>query len=293
MLDYPAARAVAMVVQTGSFEGAARALGVTPSAISQRVRALEDRLGTMLVTRASPCRATKAGAALCRHIELVGLAERELMAHLPDHTPVQVTVSVAVNSDSLAVWAMPALAEFGRDTGVLLDISVDDEDHTADWLRAGRVVAALTSVARPVAGCKVTALGRMRYIATASPDFMARHFAQGVTPDSLSRAPALGFNAKDQLQRDWVRAVFGQAVPLPAHGVPSTQGFVAACLHGMGWGMNPQSLVAAHLRAGRLVELVTDTPLERALYWQIGRRASAPLAGLSKTLRRHARKVLV
>jgi LysR family transcriptional regulator, chromosome initiation inhibitor len=152
MLDYPAARAVAMVVQTGSFEGAARALGVTPSAISQRVRALEERLGTVLIERASPCRATAAGDALCRHIELVGLAERDLMAHLPANAyeTDRVTLSVAVNSDSLATWVLPALAGFARDADILLDIAVDDEDHTTDWLKSGRVVAALTAVAKPV-----------------------------------------------------------------------------------------------------------------------------------------------
>ena len=114
MIDYPAARAVAMVVQTGSFDAAARALGVTPSAISQRVRALEERLGAVLIERTSPCRATPAGAALCRHVELVGLAERDLMALFPTSAPNadRVTLSVALNSDSLATWALPALIDY-------------------------------------------------------------------------------------------------------------------------------------------------------------------------------------
>jgi len=295
MLDYPAARAVAMVVQTGSFEGAARALGVTPSAISQRVRALEERLGTVLIERASPCRATAAGDSLCRHIELVGLAERDLMTQLPasaleaDH----VTLSVAVNSDSLATWVLPALAGFARDSDILLDIAVDDEDHTTDWLKSGRVVAALTSVASPVQGCKCLSLGSLRYHATASPEFMERHFAQGVTLDSLARVPALTFNHKDQLQQEWVQAVFGQRLAPPTHWLPSTQGFVTAALQGLGWGMNPAPLVQEHLHAGQLVELIAGQPFDRPLFWQINRRAAAPLRGLSATLRRHARDALV
>ena len=162
MLDYSAARAVAMVVRTGSFDSAARALGVTPSAISQRVRALEERLGTVLIERASPCRATAAGDSLCRHIELVGLAERDLMAQLPASAleTDRVTLSVAVNSDSLATWGLPALVDYARDADILLDIAVDDEDHTTDWLKSGRVVAALTAVAKPVQGCKSIALGK-------------------------------------------------------------------------------------------------------------------------------------
>lgn len=294
MLDYPAARAVAMVVQTGSFEGAARALGVTPSAISQRVRALEDRLGTVLIERASPCRATAAGDALCRHIELVGLAERDLMTQLPasaletDH----VTLSVAVNSDSLATWVLPALAGFARDADILLDIAVDDEDHTTDWLKSGRVVAALTAVAKPVQGCKSIALGSLRYHATASPGFMRRFFADGVSLSALARAPVLTFNQKDQLQNEWVQAVFGQRLAPPTHWLPSTQGFVTAAVQGLGWGMNPASLVQDHLRSGQLVELIADTPFDRPLFWQINRRAAQPLRALSDALRRHAREAL-
>ena len=294
MLDYPAARAVAMVVQTGSFEGAARALGVTPSAISQRVRALEDRLGTVLIERASPCRATAAGDALCRHIELVGLAERDLMAQLPASAcqTDRVTLSVAVNSDSLATWVLPALAGFARDADILLDIAVDAEDHTTAWLKSGRVVAALTAVAKPVPGCKSIALGSLRYHATASPGFVQRFFSDGVTLAALAHAPALTFNQKDQLQNEWVQAVFGQRLAPPTHWLPSTQGFVTAVVQGLGWGMNPASLVQEHLRSGQLVELIADTAFDRPLFWQINRRAAQPLRALSDALRRHAREAL-
>ena len=294
MIEYPAARAVAMVVQTGSFEGAARALGVTPSAISQRVRALEERLGTVLIERASPCRATAAGDALCRHIELVGLAERDLMAQLPAsaYQTDRVTLSVAVNSDSLATWVLPALAGFARDADILLDIAVDDEDHTTDWLKSGRVVAALTAVAKPVPGCKSIALGSLRYHATASPGFVQRFFSDGVTLAALARAPALTFNQKDQLQNEWVQAVFGQRLAPPTHWLPSTQGFVTAVVQGLGWGMNPASLVQEHLRSGQLVELISDTAFDRPLFWQINRRAAQPLRALSDALRRHAREAL-
>ena len=295
MLDYPAARAVAMVIQTGSFDGAARALGVTPSAISQRVRQLENRLGTVLIDRASPCRATAAGSALCRHIELVGLAERDLMAQFPTSsaTTDRVTLSVAVNSDSLATWVLPALIAYAREGDILLDIAVDDEDHTTDWLTSGRVVAALTSVAKPVQGCTVTALGHLRYHATASPAFVQHHFAQGVTPATLGHAPALTFNHKDQLQQLWAQSVLGQRLALPTHWLPSSQGFVTAALDGLGWGMNPLPLVQDHLHTGRLTELIPGTPLDRPLFWQINRRAADPLRGLSATLRRHARATLV
>ena len=295
MIDYPAARAVALVVQTGSFEAAAKALHLTPSAISQRVRGLEERLGTVLIERATPCRATNAGAALCRHMELVGLAERDLLAQFPDSArPArQLTVSIAVNSDSLATWFLPAICDHARDDGLLLDIAVDDEDHTADWLKAGRVVAAVTTLEKPVPGCDSVPLGALRYHATASPAFMARHFPEGVTPATLAHAPALTFNQKDQLQQDWLRTAFGRSLPIQTHWLPSTEGFVTAALAGLGWGMNPARLVAGHLDAGRLVELIPGAVFDRPLFWQINRRVAGHLAGVTDALRLYARGVLV
>ena len=200
--------------------------------------------------------------------------------------------SVAVNSDSLATWVLPALAGFARDADILLDIAVDDEDHTTDWLKSGRVVAALTAVAKPVQGCKSIPLGSLRYHATASPGFVQRFFSDGVTLSALARAPVLTFNQKDQLQNQWVQAVFGQRLAPPTHWLPSTQGFVTAAVQGLGWGMNPASLVQDHLRSGQLVELIADTPFDRPLFWQINRRAAQPLRALSDALRRHAREVL-
>lgn len=295
MIDYPAARAVVLIVQTGSFEAAAKALHVTPSAISQRVRGLEERLGTVLIERGTPCRATQAGAALCRHMELVALAERDLLALIPVSTPAPgpVTVSIAVNSDSLATWFLPAICDHARADGLLLDIAVDDEDHTADWLKAGRVLAAVTTLEKPVPGCNSVRLGALRYHATASPDFMARHFPDGVTLAALASAPVLTFNQKDQLQQDWLRAQFGGNVAGPVHWLPSTEGFVTAALAGLGWGMNPALLVADHLAAGRLKELSPGAVFDRPLYWQINRRVAGHLAGVTDALLGYARGVLV
>src|SRR5437879_4300442 len=168
MIDYPAARAVAIVVQTGSFERAAKALSVTPSAISQRVKQLEERLGIVLIERGNPCIATERGEWLCRHIEHVGMLEQGLIEHLPGlidpAAPAQrVTLNLATNADSLGTWFLKAVSTFTRDTDYLLGIALDDEGHTAEWLQRGRVLAAVTSLGKPVHGCHVTALGTLRY----------------------------------------------------------------------------------------------------------------------------------
>ena len=290
MLDHAAARAVALIARLGSFDQAARALNISPSAVSQRVRQLEERLGTVLIRRGQPCTATPAGLRLCRHMEQVDLLEAGLARHLPglsqpsDPRP---SLRVAVNADSLATWFLPALADFTADGAVLVDLSVDDEGHTADWLRDGQVLAAVTASAQPVPGCDMRPLGVLRYRATASPGFMARHFPDGVTAAALARAPALAFNRKDRMQQDWAARHWGVG-SLPAHGLPSSTGFVEACLAGMGWGLNPEALVAGHLAAGRLVALSPGVPHDVALVWQVNRMAAAALAPLTRAVRRAA-----
>jgi LysR family transcriptional regulator (chromosome initiation inhibitor) len=297
MIDYPAVRAVAMIVQTGSFEGAARALNVTPSAISQRVKQLEERLGVVLIERGVPCTATEKGAWLCRHMEHVGMLEKALMEHLPGlPDPVspgeRVTLNIATNADSLGTWFLPAAADFARDTDYLLSIAIDDEDHTADWLRRGRVLAAVTSLERPVQGCQVKPLGKLRYHATATPDFVRKHFPDGITPEAIARAPGLTFDRKDRLQHDWIRQTLGRTIGYPSHWVPSTQGFVDASLGGMGWALNPAHLVREHLASGRLVELVADAVVAVPLFWQVNRLAAGHLSGLTRTVLAAAKRNL-
>jgi LysR family transcriptional regulator, chromosome initiation inhibitor len=297
MLDYPALRAVAAVVQTVGFEKAARILNVTPSAVSQRVKQLEERLGTILIERGSPCVATEHGEWLCKHMDNVGMLEGQLFEQLPGlvdpNEPRQrTTLNIATNADSLGTWFIAAASNFVKDSQYLLNIVVDDQDHTAEWLRRGRVIAAVTGLEKPVTGCKRIKLGAIRYHATASPGFVSRYFAHGVTSEAIGDAPALTFNQKDRLQSRWLSQTLGGDWPHPTHWLPSTQSFVEASLFGMGWGMNPVELVRDHLEAGRLVELVPDAPLDIAIDWQINRFAADKLAGLTREIVAVARRRL-
>jgi LysR family transcriptional regulator (chromosome initiation inhibitor) len=287
MLDYAALSALAAVIQEGSFERAASALHVTPSAVSQRIRSLEERVGGALVVRDQPCRATDMGRRLCQHVARVRLLEQELQGALPALAPEGVTrvaLPIAVNADSLATWFAPAIAAFAADAPVLVELAVDDEDHTTEWLRRGAVLAAVTGTGRPAAGCSSRSLGAMRYLAAASPAFVVRHFASGVGAGSLARAPSLVFNTKDDLQARWVRRLCHRDVELPRHTVPSPHAFVAAATASMGWGLQPRALIASHLRDGSLVELVPDSPLDVSLYWQHARAASTLLDALSREI---------
>ena len=296
MLDYAALSALAAVVREGSFERAAQALFVTPSAVSQRIRSLEERVGCALVVRGQPCSATDAGRRLCQHVDRVRLLEQELQSALPVLAPDglnRVALPIAVNADSLATWFAPVVAAYAADAPVLLELLVDDQDHTAEWLRSGSVLAAVTGTARPPAGFNSRPLGAMRYLAVASPAFVEHHFANGIGAGSLARAPSLVFNTKDDLQARWVRRLCHRDVELLRHAVPSPHAFVAAGLAGMGWGLHPQALIATQLRDGSLVELVPETPLDVPLYWQHARAASSLVDGLSRELVAAATRLLL
>lgn len=296
MLDYSALSALSAVVREGSFERAARAMNVTPSAISQRIRLLEERTGCTLVVREQPCRATEVGRRLCQHLDRVRLLEQDLGGAVPALVPegiARVPLPVAVNADSLATWFAPAVATFAAEAMVLMEIAVDDQDHTAEWLRSGAVLAAVTGSSRAAAGCDSRPLGSMRYLPAASPDFMARYFSDGVGAGSLARAPSLVFNAKDELQARWAQRLCHRHVELPRHVLPSSQAFVTATLAGMGWGLHPEALIAPHLKDGSLVELVPTTPLDVPLHWQHARAASAVLDGLTQQLVAAARSTLL
>ena len=291
MLDYALLSALAAVVRTGSFERAAQQLNVTPSAVSQRIKLLEERIGAVLVVRGQPCLATEMGQRLCRHVEQVAMLESSLRENLPGLEPEgqPVTLRIAVNADSLATWFIPAMAKM---EGFLFDLVLDDQDYSADWLRRGEVVAAVTSHGRPIQGCDCHPLGALRYVATASPGFVERWFPAGVSAGAAARAPCLVFNQKDRLQSLWLDQVLDGAVQPPLHWLPSSQAFVDGALAGLGWGMNPEIMVQDHLRAGRLVTLKPSQPLDVPLYWQQSRIVGPLLADLTRAVLTTARAVL-
>jgi len=293
MLDYPSLAAVAAVVREGSFDRAAKALSVTPSAISQRIKQLEERLGSVLIIRGQPCKATQMGTRLCSHVEQVGLLENELLNALKiaggDARP---TLRVAVNADSLGTWFMRALAEFTEHGEALVDVALDDQEHTVESLRSGEVLAAVTAHAQPVQGCNSVALGRLHYLAVASPEFGRKYFSAGVSAATLAKAPSLRFNRKDRLQAQWVRRLCRREVEIPTHWFPSTQAFTDASVAGIGWGMIPEVLVREHLQSGALVELVPGRPLTVPLYWQHSRLQVPVLSRLTRAVIQAARNGL-
>lgn len=293
MLDYAALCVVAAVVREGTFERAAAALHISPSAVSQRVRAMEERLGAILILRSHPCQPTELGRRLCAHFDAVRLLEADLAPDLKSQGTQPITLKIAVNSDSLASWLAPAIVDFADASGLLVELVMDDEDHTADRLRSGEVVAAITSESLPVQGCRTTRLGELRYLACASPDFAARHFPSGPTADALLHAPYMRFDRRDDLQTRWAMEQLGLPLGGRVHWIPSTRAFLDLALRGLAWGMQPAGLAAPHIADGSLVELVPGAPIGVTLYWTVARLHADALRQLTEAVRRVAGQTLV
>lgn len=281
-IDLAQLAAFAAVVEEGSFEAAARRLHVTPSAVSQRVKALEARLGRVLVTRTRPAGATAAGQVLARYARQVRLLETEALSGLDDSAgDVEVRLAVAVNADSLATWFLPALAGLADGRNARFELHQEDQDHSAALLREGAVMAAVTGDPRAVQGCAVRPLGRMRYLAVATPAFARRWFPDGPTAAALAAATTLRFNRKDELQTRFARELAGRRVDPPATVLPSSVGFADATILGLAWAMLPESMARAPLADGRLVEFAPGRHLDVPLYWQRWKLASPLLDELT------------
>jgi LysR family transcriptional regulator (chromosome initiation inhibitor) len=256
--------AFAAVIELGSFDAAAERLHVTPSAISQRIKALEQRVGQVLVVREKPCRATAAGIPLLRLATQTALLEAEALAEMGGAEGSVPRIALAVNADSMATWFTGVLEALD---GVLFDVRIEDQDHSARLLREGVVMGAVTTERAPVPGCRVQPLGVMRYIPVASPSYVKRYLPEGFTARAAGTAPSLAWNRDDALQNMLVRKVFRRDIARPQHFVPTAEGFGAAVRAGLGWGMFPNSLAAAHINNGSFVQ-ISDVYLDVPLYWQ-------------------------
>lgn len=294
-LIHPQLAAFAAVVDEGSFDAAAQRLCITCSAVSQRIKALEDRLGQVLIIRQTPCRPTPAGALLLRRVRPMQLLQAEALADfLPEQHPGATArpLAIAVNSDSLDTWVLAALAQLHHSHGYLFDVRVDDQEHTLELLRDGTVLGAVTAHSAPMQGCAVQALGAMRYQAIASPSFVARHFASGVNAQTLAQAPMIVFNRKDALQWRFIRHITRARLNPPLHYLPTATGFVDAAALCLGWCLVPESLLAGALQAGRVVCLAEHYPVDVPLYWQHASVRSKTVQHLGAALQRAARSAL-
>lgn len=282
---------VAAAVDAGTLDAAARTLHITPSAVSQRIRSLEERIGRTLLVRTKPLRPTEAGEAVVRLARQLALLEHDTLRALGLDERGPARLALAVNADSLATWFLPALTRIAADGDVAIELHRDDQDHTARLLADGTVSAAVTSESAAVVGCTVTPLGVMSYRACATPAFVERWFADGVTPAALAKAPVVEYDRRDDLQSRWLRGRGAPVAEPPRTFVPASHDFAAAVCAGVGWGMLPPLQADEPIAAGELV-LLDPEPIAVPLYWQQWDLRSPLLDRVARIVVDEARRIL-
>lgn len=285
-LDRDQLATLRVVVDAGTFDAAARELRVTPSAVSQRIKALEQQLGRVLLERTKPVRATESGEVLLRLAREIALLEADAASALRLDGAGEgfTSVPLAVNADSLTSWFLPAIAEVCTQRRIVVDIHREDQDRTAELLASGRVMAAVTSRADPVPGCSSTPLGVLVYRPAAARAFAERWFPEGATPDGFAHAPVVDFDHDDELQTRFLRRVSRRRLDPPRHFVSGSSDFLQAIALGLGWGMLLESQLA-DAAPGTFVELA---PAARGiavpLHWQQWNLRSPALDALAEAV---------
>lgn len=300
MLDARQLETLAAVLEHGGFGPAAAALHLTLAAVSLRIKALEVALGQRLLVRGKTVRATPAGQALLGHVKQLRLMEADLVGGLrtpggQDGDSSWQSLSVAVNADSLASWFLPGVATQLMRHRLLLDLVIDDQDHTHEALKNGDVVGCVSTQQRPMRGCLAEPLGVMRYRCVAAPSLVGKFRTRSgaVSVHRLLATPAVIFNRKDALQDAFLAQHFDLCSPqYPRHCVPAVDAFESALEHGLGWGMVPELYLGERLGHQTLVEVLPGSTVDVALYWHHWERESVSAARLSATVKQAARTVL-
>jgi len=285
MFDYKLLSALAAVIEQAGFERGAQVLGLSQSAVSQRIKLLEARIGQPVLVRATPPSPTEIGRRLLNHVQQVRLLERDLQSQVPalDEEGTPERLRIALNADSLATWWAQAVGDFCAEHQLLMDLVVEDQDVGLKRMRAGEVAACLCGSEQPVAGARSQLLGAMRYRALASPAFIARNFPDGVSAEKLVKSAALVFGPDDFLQHRYL-ALLGVQSGFEHHLCPSSEGFIRMIEAGLGWGLVPELQVRDQLQRGVLRELAPERYIDVPLYWHHWRNGGQLLTRLTEHL---------
>ena len=294
MFDYKLIEALAMVAQEGGFDKAASALHITQSAVSQRVKLLEELTGQVMIARTTPPQATSAGQKLLKHYLQVKRLEDDLIGEMDESGEKGFTsIAVGINADSLAFWLLEAIHHFLLQEKVLLDIRVNDQEQTHRLLRDGEVMGCISTQEQPIQGCRIEYIGCMHYRMMAAPEFAAQWFPNGLAAEDVRRAPALIFDRQDELLHKLLyQALEKVPVTIPSHYVPSVEKYAEFIALGLAYGMLPDQQSMPLIRAGRLVDLAPEYKVPVKLYWHCWNLKSDLLEKLTKHLTRKAKTML-
>jgi len=283
LIDYKLLEALAAVIEQTSFERAGNCLGLTQSAVSQRIKLLEARLGQPVLIRSPALQPTDLGKQLLYHVQQVQLLEQDLQRRVPILGGSEARLRIALNADSMATWWAKAVASFCREHRILLDIVIEDQDIGLRRMRDGEVAGCICSSEQSIQGARSVYLDSISYRAYACKDYLEQYFPHGVTEKSLASAPAIVFGPHDQLHERFMRRA-GYDGYFPHHLCPSSEGFVKMVVSGIGYGIMPAIQVAREVQAGELVEFAPEYAVDVPLYWHYWRQGGVLLEGITRQL---------
>lgn len=268
-LDYKLLAALSAIIEAQSFDIAAKSLFISQSAISQRIKLLEEKIGQPVMIRSQPIELTLIGEQLLNHYKNIQQLENELLPEILPNNPIKpIKVSLAVNADSIATWFIKALTPFLKVNRVELNLLLVPEDRTLEKLRTGEALGAVSVEEKPLKGFRSVKLGVMKYCLVASKNFYDEYFSEGVTQQSLKMAPAVSYDHKDNMHIHFIEKHFN----LPAneyycHSVGSSEAFVELAKQGVAYCLVPELQIEKELASGDLVKLCPDKQLLISLYW--------------------------
>ncbi|MCB9029921.1 MAG: LysR family transcriptional regulator ArgP [Deltaproteobacteria bacterium] len=293
-IDLKLFQTLAVVVQSGSFESGAKKLGLTQSAVSHRIKSLEQLVGQAVLLRTTPVQATEVGERLISHVQYVSSMQIDLLQELNESASSKATkIAIGTNADSLATYLFDAISPTVIREDLLIEFVVDDQSRTNHLLRTGRVQGCITSVEKSSPGTHVEYLGVMKYLCVASAEFKRRYFPQGVKREAINNAPAAIFNQKDDLHFEYLRKFFEiEDTDFAYHFIPSSEGFLTAALNSIAYALIPEPQCSQALARKKLINLTPKKTMDVPLYWHSWERQPKRLRALSKAIIEHARRVL-
>jgi LysR family transcriptional regulator (chromosome initiation inhibitor) len=269
MLDYKLLHAFSVVVDEQNFAKAASVLSITQSAVSQRIKTLEQTLGQPVLVRAQPLVATHIGKKLLAHYQQVKLLEQDIIPDISVNSKTEtITANIASNADSLATWLIAAIGDVGHQYNIAVNFRLADENRTINYLKDGEVFGAISTHERALPGCTLDKLGEMHYLLVAAPSFVERYFPRGINEHALERAPAVTYDQKDDMHTTYIEQTFGlRGGSYPCHTVRSSEAFVAFATQGLAYCLIPKLQIQAELASGKLISLMPENFITRTLYW--------------------------
>jgi LysR family transcriptional regulator (chromosome initiation inhibitor) len=293
-LDYKLLQALSCVIKEQSFERAAGVLCLTQSAVSQRIKQLEQHFAQPVLIRGQPIEATDLGKQLLKHYYQVVQLEADLLPSAMPHSPqTPLTLHIATNADSLATWLIPAIAPVIKSHLIEINLLIEGEDRTINRLKDGQAFGAISVQSTAIKGCQLARLGNIDYLLVASPEFSRHYFPNGISADSLRKAPGIAFDHKDNMHTRYIQQHFGLTQgEYPLHTVRSSDAFVTMAKHGAAYGLVPKTQIKPELASGELVHICKEHIITETLYWHHWILLKGVYKDVSDAIVAHAQAVL-